>query len=184
MMSRHRDTPIGCTVQELLHLKYPLWPQTSINQPNCVVLYQLTLRCTESSFSFEYWSVLSPTCTLHKYPIHMLSRSTMSFKCGKFERYELLWHPIGKVHDADNRCHASWSAVDHTASKKQDPIRTPPRSDARPGQYWAGGPPGNTKELTASKFRMAPDSQWLFGPREASRRRPKVCMKRPIRLIL
>ena len=22
-------------------------------------------------------------------------------------------------------------------------------SDARPGQYWAGGPPGNTTELTA-----------------------------------
>lgn len=40
-------------------------------------------------------------------------------------------------------------AVDHTTSKEQDPIRTPPRSDVRPGQYWAGGPPGNTKELTA-----------------------------------
>lgn len=50
-------------------------------------------------------------------------------------------------------------AVDHTASKKQDPIRTPPRSDARPGQYWAGGPPGNTKELTASKPRLTPDSE-------------------------
>jgi hypothetical protein len=40
-------------------------------------------------------------------------------------------------------------AVDHTASKTLDPIRTPLLSDARPGQYWAGGPPGNTTELTA-----------------------------------
>jgi hypothetical protein len=50
----------------------------------------------------------------------------------------------------------SVSAVDHTASKKQDPIRTPPRSDARPGQYWAGGPPGNTKELTADHLHEHP----------------------------
>ena len=42
-----------------------------------------------------------------------------------------------------------FSAVDHTASKTPDPIRTPQLSDARPGQYWAGGPPGNAKELTA-----------------------------------
>lgn len=40
-------------------------------------------------------------------------------------------------------------AVDHTASNTLDPIRTPLLSDARPGQYWAGGPPGNTTELTA-----------------------------------
>ena len=41
------------------------------------------------------------------------------------------------------------AAVDHTASKMPDPIRTPQQSDARPGQYWAGGLPGNSKELTA-----------------------------------
>ena len=40
-------------------------------------------------------------------------------------------------------------AVDHTASKMPDPIWTPQQSDARPGQYWAGGLPGNSKELTA-----------------------------------
>ena len=51
-------------------------------------------------------------------------------------------------------------AVDHTTSKEQDPIRTPLRSDVRPGQYWAGGPPGNTKELTAliKEANCSPDS--------------------------
>ena len=43
-------------------------------------------------------------------------------------------------------------AVDHTASKMPDPIWTPQQSDARPGQYWAGGLPGNSKELTALFF--------------------------------
>ena len=30
----------------------------------------------------------------------------------------------------------------HTASNAPDPIRTRKLSDARPGQYWGGGPPG------------------------------------------
>lgn len=41
------------------------------------------------------------------------------------------------------------SAVDHTESNAPDPFRTPKLSDSRPGQYWAGGLPGNSKELTA-----------------------------------
>lgn len=41
------------------------------------------------------------------------------------------------------------SAVDHTESNAPDPFRTPKLSDSRPGQYWAGGLPGNSKELAA-----------------------------------
>ena len=117
----------------------PIWYQSTNFVPSG------TFRSTRNAAQLELPGVMSLPAALHKCAksrtiVRTMDAPPLTILCTLSKPdsigIDILAHPIS-------------FAVDHTASKEQDPIRTPPRSDARPGQYWAGGPPGNTKELTA-----------------------------------